>query len=339
MKDVAEAAGVSRTTASFVLSGREAGIAPETQQRVRQVAHQLGYRPHAGAQALATGRTRRIGIVLNEPANFQRGDMYFAHVLAGITSGALRRDYNLLLHSAHYTDWQVLRDDILNGSADGVLLVGRYENDALTPALLDADFPTVCVSFHIDHPRCYAVDCDNELGGYLAVRHLIRLGHQQIAFFYPGESVSWGRERRLGAARALQEACLPLSCFQSFQWPETRIPDPEWTRAALAFLQTASPRPTALVCSEEKRVLRVMEALPEQGIRVPEDMAVISFNSTEISERSHPPMTSVWQPLDTIGEAAMEMLIDLLERREMPERIRRLPMRLDVRKSCGADRR
>src|SRR5262249_19082038 len=102
MKDVAEAAGVSRTTASFVLSGREAGIAPETQQRVRQVAHHLGYRPHAGAQALATGRTRRIGIVLNEPSNFQQGDMYFAHVLAGITSGALRRNYNLLLHSAHY---------------------------------------------------------------------------------------------------------------------------------------------------------------------------------------------------------------------------------------------
>jgi DNA-binding LacI/PurR family transcriptional regulator len=76
--------------------------------------------------------------------------------------------------------------------------------------------------------------------------------------------------------------------------------------------------------------------LPENGIRVPEDLAVVSFNSTEMSARARPPMTSVWQPLKEIGAAAVGMLVARIEGRELKERIRRFPMRLDIRESCGA---
>ncbi|HZT43899.1 MAG TPA: LacI family DNA-binding transcriptional regulator [Chthonomonadaceae bacterium] len=337
MIDVAKAAGVSRTTVSFVLSGRDAGIPAETKQRVLRLARQMGYRPHDAALALATGRTRRIGLVLNDPTSFIRSDSYVAHVLSGVLDGTLKHNYNLLLHSARYTDWHALYGEILSGAADGTLLVGRFERDELTPALLEAGVPVVCVSYQIEHPDCYSVDCDNEQGGYLAVRHVIERGHRQIAFFSPGETISWGRDRLLGARRALVEAGLSEESLRVFVWQEAGLPSAEWTQEALSFLLALNPRPTALVCCEEWRIRQVVEALPAMGMRVPEELVVVSFNSTEHSARCRPPLTSVAQPLEQIGSAAVDMLIKRIEGRKLPERHRRFPVRLDVRESTQPD--
>lgn len=336
MIDVAKAAGVSRTTASFVLNGRDAAIPLETKQRVLQAAHQMGYRRNASAFALATGRTNRIGIVLNDPASFAHYDLYWYNVVSGVTSAAYQHNYNLLLHSAHYTDWHALYGEALSKTADGMLLIGRFEGDELTTALIEAGVPAVCVSYHSDHPGCYSVDCDNEQGGYLALQHLLRLGHEQIAFFYPGDAISWGRERHQGAVRAMQDAGLPVENLRTFAWKETSGPMSEWLESALTFLQTARPRPTAFVCCEEARARNLVEALPGLGIRVPDDMAAISFNSTAQSAGASPPITSVGQPLVEIGAAAVEMLIQRIEGRDQQERCRRFPMWLDVRESCGS---
>jgi DNA-binding LacI/PurR family transcriptional regulator len=336
MIDVAKAAGVSRTTVSFVLNGREANISIETQRRVLDAAEQMGFRANASALALVTGRTRRIGIVTNKPEYFRDSNPYFGNVFAGITSAALRHDYNLLLHSAHYPDWQAIYADILSGPADGTILIGRGNEDALTLALLEAGFPTVCVSYHVEHPDCCTIDCDNELGGYLALRHLIGLGHRQIAFFYPGESTSWGHERRLGALRALAEARLSEAHLQIRACFDSDNEHDAWVRSAIAYLQNADPRPTALVCCEEEFVQRLVEALPGVGIHVPDDLAVISFNSTVLSARTHPPMTSVAQPLQEIGAAALDMLVGRIGGQEISARCLRFPMSLNVRQSCGA---
>src|SRR2546430_13547376 len=93
MIDVAQEAGVSRTTASFVLNGRDSSIPHETRQRVLIAARQLGYRPNATARELATGRTQRIGIILDTPTGFGSGDLYFTEVLAGILNGVIEENY------------------------------------------------------------------------------------------------------------------------------------------------------------------------------------------------------------------------------------------------------
>src|SRR5947207_1176919 len=138
MVDVAEKAGVSRTTASFVLNGRHESIPEETRKRVLRAANRLGYRPNANARALVTGRTHRLGIVLHEPLGFGSGDPYFTELVAGFTTGALDHDYDLLLHCARHPHWRELFDEIIGGSADGILLTGAYLSEELTAALLDA---------------------------------------------------------------------------------------------------------------------------------------------------------------------------------------------------------
>ncbi|HEV2472756.1 MAG TPA: substrate-binding domain-containing protein, partial [Chthonomonadales bacterium] len=216
---------------------------------------------------------------------------------------------------------------------------GRFANDDLTPALLDAGVPTVCLSFLIDHPRCCSVDCDNEQGGYTAVRHLINLGHKRIAFLYPGYGVSWGKERHLGALRAMAEAGLSSRNLICYDWAETSLPSRLWVESALEFLRTLKPRPTALVCCDESRAQGLVEALPQVGMRAPDDLAVVGFNSTEISARCRPPLTSVHQPLEEIGAAAVGLLIRRIQGEQSEERCLRFAMRMDVRDSCGGKSR
>jgi LacI family transcriptional regulator len=341
IRDVAAAAGVSATTTSFVLNGQDASISQETRDRVREVARKLGYRPHASARALATGRTHRMGVVLNTPYSLLGRGTYHTQVLAGIMSAGPRTNYNLLIHSADYPDWETLYDDILSGMADGVLLIGRQTPDPLTDALLKEEFPLVCISYNVDHPDCYSVDCDNERGGYIATEHLLSLGHRHILALSNLDDSnldenSWQRERCRGAARAIQDAGLSPEHLTIWEPEGPDLTPDTYAAAVAAYLDRLTPSPTALIGYDESGAQWLVEHLPTFGRRVPDDVAVVSFNSTTISERSRPPLTSVWQPLDDIGAAAVEMLAARIEGRDVPERILRFPVRLDVRASTVA---
>jgi DNA-binding LacI/PurR family transcriptional regulator len=335
IRDVAAEAGVSPTTTSFVLNGRDAAIPEATRQRVLDTARRLGYRPNASARALATGRTHRVGVALNHPYSLVGRGIYHTEILAGIMSALPHLNYNLLLHSADYRDWHALRDDILGGVADGVLLVGREAPDPLTIALLDAGFPTVCVSYNVDHPDCHAVDCDNEQGAYEAISHLLSLGHRQILTSISGAKNSWQRERERGALRAVRERGLPEPVLQPWTWPLSDRPVVERVQEMARFLKEASPRPTALFTEDEHAAQVLAEQLPGFGFRVPEDFSIISFNSTEVSARTRPPLTSVWQPLGDIGAEAARMLARRIAGEEVPEKVVRFAIRLDVRASTG----
>jgi DNA-binding LacI/PurR family transcriptional regulator len=335
---VAKAAGVSPTTASFVLNGRCDSIPDDTQQRVLEAARKLHYRPHLAARALATGRTRRIGIVLNQPESFSTRDTYFSEVLAGIIQRATEHDRNVLLLSAHYPDWQSLFTDITGGAVDGVLQISRFVSDELTPALLGADFPLVCVSFRTDEPSCLSVDCDNDAGGYIAARHLLDLGHRRLAVLYPGDLLSWGCERMAGIRRAVGECGPKPEDLCVLAWDERELPSKEWVREAALWFRHLRPMPTAIICCDEMRARMIAETLPVMGLRVPEDVSVVSFNSTEISERCAPPLTSVRQPLPEIGRAAVDMLLARIRGRPIAEPVVRFPMHLDVRQSTTVPR-
>jgi LacI family transcriptional regulator len=333
IRDVAAAAGVSATTTSFVLNGQDASISQETRERVREVAQKLGYRPHASARALATGRTHRMGVVLNTPFSLAGRGTYHTEVLAGIMSAGPGTNYNLLIHSANYPDWETLYADILSGMSDGVLLIGRDGPDPLTVALLNEEFPLVCISYNLDHSGCYAVDCDNEQGGYLAVEHLLSLGHRRILILSGHKPNSWEQERHAGACRAVHAADLPPECLALWQPDQPAYVAPNWVADIAAYLKVQHPRPTALFGYDETGAQMLVEQLPAFGLRVPEDIAIISYNSTSISERSHPPMTSVYQPLGDIGAEAVQLLAARIEGRNSPTRIKRLPVRLDIRAS------
>ena len=332
--DVAKAAGVSQSAVSLVLSGRtNARIPDATRERVFAAARELNYRPNSVARTLATGRTHRIGIVASSPFAFVHPENYYREVLGGVMRGVLHHNQNLLFHSAQYPNDNALCADILSGGTDGVLLVGRERGDGLTNSLLDADFPTVCLSYLPQRPVFYAVDSENETGMRLAVKHLLELGHRRIGLTRTAAPSSWQDEREAGAAQAVSES--GLSGVEIVSISE-RGPDNDANLLAEVLrLRRENPPLTALVFGDESGPQKLAETLPAHGIRAPEDFSIISFNSTHASERTCPPLTSIYQPLEEIAFAAVALLVDVIEGREPEPGARRFPVRLDVRESTG----
>ncbi len=334
--DVARLAGVSQSTVSLVLSKRiDARISDTTRERILAAAKELNYHTHSAAKALVTGRTHRIGIVPNKPDHFDIHNAYYYNIMAGMMRGAACENYNLLLHAASYHDWQALHQDIMSGAADGVILIGREKNDSLTNALLDSHFPTVCVSYNPGREDCYIVDCDNEQCGALAVQHLLELDHKRIMFLYQSIDNSWTRERMDGAIRAVHAAGYSSDILISRDMTQYGKWDHTWVENLVRDIETQPSRPSAIICFDEFLAHTLAEILPGNSFRIPEDIALVSCNSTEISARSKPPITSVFQPLISIGEAAVRLLSDILEGREIDRNIKRFPVHLDIRESCG----
>ena len=333
--DVAKAAGVSQSSVSLVMSGRTNARIPEaTRERIFAAARALNYRPSSVARTLATGRTQRIGLVANTPWIFLGDQQYYQDILRGLMKGVISANYNLLLHSAQFQNDNALGADILSGGTDGVLLIGREPDDPLTAALLDADFPVVSISYVPNRPKFYAIDCDNVTGGYLMVKHLLELGHRQIGMLNESRVFSWVQERQRGIDRALEEA--GLTADDLILLSDKIYSDP--LRLAQEIVRRrALPTPlTAFIFHDEWLPRAVAELLPGCGARVPEDFSIVSFNSTEASERTRPPLTSVYQPVTEIGAAALGLLVDLIEGRAPKPGVLRFPVRLDVRNSTSS---
>ncbi|CCW36063.1 transcriptional regulator, LacI family [Chthonomonas calidirosea] len=328
IQDVAEVAGVSPTTVSLVFNGRAHSIPEATKRHVREVALRIGYRPHAAARALATGKTQRIGVILNTPDSLVYQSAYHSPILSSILASLPRYDYNMVLHSAHFPDWQSQAADIQSGLADGAILIGREGADPLTFALLENGFPIVCISYHVDHPACFAVDCDNEGGVQMALEHFLSIGRKRIFCAIPQTASSWTKERTQSAVRFAQQH--PEIELLVADWPSMGDHTPT---AWIDALKQLPFFPDALLIDSEYIGRNFVESAVAQGLHIPEDIAVITINSTEISATAHPPISSLWQPLDEIAATAVEMLVAIINGQLPSERIRRFPMRLDVRAS------
>jgi LacI family transcriptional regulator len=339
--DVAARAGVSRSTVSKVLNGREFGRIPaDTRQRVLAAAQELNYVRNNRAHALVTGRTQRIGVAINHPHGFRHQGNYHRDVLSGIFEGAVECNYNLLFHAVHHADWRALYTDIIGGSADGVLLVGNHMNVELAPALMESGFPTVFISHtpyaeaeRVPMPHCQVVDSDNREGGYLLASHLLSLGHRHIGLSTdspPELMPDWQWDRLQGIYDAIDECASGKDCrFEIYIAPRRS----GVASAELTFAHYQVHRPTAIILINDEPGPELVEMFLEQGIRVPEDVSIVNYNSSEDCVRARVPLTSVWQPLHAIGLQAMRRLVTLLSGEEVTPEIIRYPVRLDIRAS------
>ena len=331
-REVAQTAGVSLSTLSKVLNGREIDRIPEgTRQRVLKVVRDLNYVPRSQMRELRTGRTGRIGVLLISPVIFLKMDPYHQGIFDGIVAGAHRHQRNLVLYTAFPDSPEALRRDLLGGSADGVLVVGNAWGPTVPEDLHRSHLPAVYVSSApIGLDGYYLTDCDNVGGGRLGVEYLLSLGHRHIALIgIPDVSFSYQRERIQGALTAMGEAQKTDSDLRC-----TVIPSRD--AADITRIIVSDPTITSVfVPLGELLAGEIMECLAAQGKRVPEDISIVGFDSTSVCDRLPVPLTAIAQPLNAIGEAATELLISLIDDDAAPPRERRLPVHLDIRASSG----
>ena len=331
-QDVAELAGVSRTTVSFVLNDVPGvKISEETRKRVLRAARQLNYYPTAAARSLASGKTRRIGLVLGEGQKRLAADAFLPTFLQGITASLHQRGYLLVLQMAedvpsHEAYVRLIREQ----QVDGLIISGPRSDDPLLSLLADDRFPLL-LHGRLDDCHLPWVDVDNKAGAYQAVTHLVGLGHRRIGFISNAPlSYAGAQGRYAGYRQALTEHDIPLedSLMRSAAFL------PETGRSAMEELLALPERPTAVFVASDVVAIGVMGAIQSSGLTIPDDMAVVGFDDIFLAAHTQPPLTTIRVPAYGLGWTSAEVLVALIEGEEEVSAVT-LETELVIRGSCG----
>jgi LacI family transcriptional regulator len=308
LADVGRAAGVSAMAASVVLNAARtsSSIAPGTRARILTAAARLRYRPNAAARALADRRMNTLGVA----AVVDGGELnfYFLGVFNGILAAAARHEQNTTVFTL--ADWE--RDaarlpGFCDGRIDGLILIGPVLSRRSIRALPDHT-PIAALHPNLPLPGSINLESDEETGAYEMVRELIARGHRRILHI-SGQRGLLGAERRIrGYKRALAAAHIPFDASllmnAGFSMEEGRRAMGKWLERSMG-----QPLPHAIFCVNDSSAIGCLEALAEVGLRVPEDVSLAGFDDTLAARTTVPQLTTVRQPLQAMGAAAVETLL------------------------------
>jgi DNA-binding LacI/PurR family transcriptional regulator len=329
LKDIAERAGVSVMTVSKALRD-EPDVSETTKNRLKVLAREMGYVPDSSAQGLRNGTTKLFGLIIPSLAN-----PIFARLVLAIQERAYELGYDILLsytlHDPEREETCIRR--LLSRRADGLFVspVYRIETEArIYQELIARKIPTVVLGHTA--PFCanfVNVETDDAAAGYTMTQHLLRLGHKKIAFLAGPPATPWTRERFEGYRRALRQA--GMDADEKFIFQAGRTVE-DGAKAAVQVINEA-PETTAIQAINDLVAVGCAGVLLRQNLRVPEDISVVGFGNSALSEYFGVPLTTVDQPKHRLGAAAMDSMLQLL-RGNRPEN-KRLPAQLVVRASSG----
>jgi LacI family transcriptional regulator len=322
---VARLAGVSIATVSRTLAG-SSKVAPETRQRVLQAIETLGFVPDPSARRLASQRTDTIALVFPDISG-----PYYSSVIRGVEHAAGCYDHNVLIYGTHgkESSGRFLRD--LTSKVDGLVILARSMEDSFLAWLATQGIPFILLSRAYSQSPSDTISVDNEGGAYQAARHLIGHGHQRLAILSGPPNSPDNRERLSGYERALAKAGLSIPP----EWVIDGHFQYEGGRAALEQLLAQPSPPTAVLAANDEMAMGAISAAQRYGRRVPEDLAVVGFDDIQIAEMVCPALTTVHQPMEQLGEQAVELLFERLKTPDAPWRQEILSTHLLVRRSCG----
>lgn len=329
-QDVADRAGVSRTTVSFVLNNvKEANISEETRQRVLMAAEELEYVPDAAAQALASGRTQTVGMVFRTYSH-NTADLAHMQILQGLMEVANQSGVRLLVDIVNERDTADIYVNLSrNNRIDGLILSDPRVDDQALYDLLNDGFPVVLLG-RLPGIKVSSVEFANRAGARAAVDHLLGQGHSRIGFVgYAPLSFTGVTERLQGYQDALAAADI------AFDETLVRYGDrmPGTGLAAITSLLEVSELPTAIFISSDVLAFPALAAIRQHGLRIPEDIAVVGFDDHPLAQYAAPPLTTVRLSFEAMGRQAGKMLLDQLLHAAAPGREIELAGELIVRAS------
>ena len=324
IKDIAEQAGVSHSTVSRALQGT-GRMSDETRARILELAEEMSYTPDALAQSLVRGSTHTVGVVVTTIA-----DPFVAGIVAGIEEVAGQAGYTVLLGASHSHSEREIEvvENLRQRRVDAVIVTASRVGDHYSELLQRFGAPIVLVNNMVEGEYLYAITCDQTAGAHQATAYLLGLGHRRIAYIGSSSRQHSSRMRRAGYREALMEAGLPIDSALMVA-PRARR-DVEVGQMALAMLWPR--RPTAILAYNDLTAIGVMIAAREMGVRIPTDISLVGFDDIDVTEFVTPPLTTVHQPREAMGRAAMQMALDLLHEKTIQNRV--LACELVVRESA-----
>ena len=314
IKHVAEAAGVSIATVSFVLNKRPGqAISAPVRSRVLRAAQDLNYAPSAAAAGLARKQTSNVAIAFYRNHHLITNQLY-SFVVQGAIKEAIARQYNVLFSfiSEEFRDYEDLPKIIREKNAEGIMFIQDVPS-ALHAELLERNVNVVAVDSHLDLPGLESVYVDNARGAQIAAAHLIGLGHRHIGFLRAATLRPSIARRSAAFLAAIEGAGLPCSPAEVFIDAAELTFDAGYHRALRVLAE--SPKITAIACANDELAAGVIRAAHETGRRVPKDLSVMGFDDIIMTRYLHPPLTSVACDKEGMGRLAMARLVDQIEAR------------------------
>ncbi|MDR3475510.1 MAG: LacI family DNA-binding transcriptional regulator [Devosia sp.] len=319
LRDVAREAGVSVAAASYSLSGGGT-IGEEVRARVRQVAERIGYRPNRSAQAVRTGRTMSLGLIIPDLNN-----PYYPAIAQSVERAARQAGYTVVLidtSGSPEDEIEAMRHLETHGVAGAV-----WCQTATQPAGEAGDYQVPIVVIGSPRPSFDNVTADDDAGGRLAARHLLELGHRRVGIL-AGASVPEGLDHRRTAFVAEMQG------RANIVWDLKTPYSIDLDEAAIARL--ARREVTAVMCGNDLIAIGVLRAALQLGIAVPQELSVVGFDDIPWAAIVSPELTTIHQPVAEIAATAMTLLLDRIAEPDRTVRHFKVGVRLVRRDSAVA---
>lgn len=305
--DIARRAGVTPAAVSLAVNGRP-GVSDATRKRIEAIAQELQWEPSPAARALAGAPVLTVGMVLARPAEVLGAEAFFGAFVAGLQEVLSRHDYSLQMKIVETTDAEIdtFRRWFAQRRVDGVVVVDLRQDDPRIPALEDLGLPALVVGGPGHHGSLPSVYVDDAHATRLLVDHLVERGHPRLARVAGNEDFL----HILLRDRAFRERCAELEV-------EAIVQDAGFgtrgAEVATAELMARSQPPTAIVFDSDEMALAGAHVLEEAGSRIPEDVAVASYEDSALTRTHRPPITAIGRSAIEYGRVAATRLLEVIE--------------------------
>ena len=333
ISDIAKRFNVSTTTISNALNNKP-GVGKKTREKIVQFAKELDYYPNYFAKGLVANQSFAIGLIVT---NFS--DPYYHELALGVQSKVDEQGYSMMLFNTNHSIKNEKRiiEMLEARGADGIILSTVAQDDPNIDLLNEIDVPYVLVSRLILNPRKFSginsVSADNYGGAYKAASHLCRLGHTKIAVIAGDMQSSTAIMRAEGAKDAFTEFDITIQpdLFVECGYSKTRAYE------AAKDILARQDRPTAFLTHGDNMALGVREVAYENGLRIPEDLAIIGFDDISFSSLAGIELTTVSQSQYIMGQTGAELLLDKIKNKPKPGISNNIVLEAEliIRKSCG----
>jgi len=305
IKDIAKAAGVSHTTVSRALKGNPV-ISAQTTERIQELAQQMGYIPSAVAQSLLSRQTWTIGMVVTTIA-----DPFVVQVVEGVEKVAQAANYSVFLATSHNNSDQEMAvvETLHRRRVDAIIVTSSRVGSLYSSQLDQIQVPIVLINNQEEGEYLRSVAADDRQGAQLAVEYLISLGHRRIGYLGVTDRPKSNRRRLAGYQTALTDTGIALD-------PSLMVHPPaktDFERGQAELEKFLAAQTTAIFCYNDAVAVGLLVACRQRGIAVPGQLSVVGFDDIEMAQYVTPALTTIAQPLLTLGQQAMEMTLRLLD--------------------------
>ncbi len=300
IRSVAALAKVSIATVSRTINGSPA-VSDRLSQRVWQAIDQLKYFPNTHARSLVSGRSRILGIIVENITN-----PFFPELIQSFEEIAVAHGYEILVSSSN-SDPVTLTACVrrmLERKVEGVAVLTFGEEEPVLDQLAHHDIPIVLAEFRLDSPKTSTILLDYSTGIRSAIDHLVDLGHRRIAFLAGPHKLHSAVTRENDFRAAMQSLAMPVDKKWVIECDHTL----KGGVSGFAQLQALQSRPTAVVCSNDMTAIGVLRAAYMDGLRVPQDLSVVGLDDIDFAEFTLPPLTTIRLSRADLARAAFEAL-------------------------------